>query len=110
MQNLDELYAMIKDRQNNPKKGSYTDYLFSEGLDKILKKVGEESTEVIVAAKNPGKERGDGELVYESADLLYHLCVLWAQQGVTFDQIKKELAKREGLMSQFKDRPEIKDL
>lgn len=65
---------------------------------------------MIVAAKNPGKKRGDGELVYESADLLYHLCVLWAQQGVTFDQIKGELAKREGLMSQFKDRPEIKDL
>jgi len=110
MQNLDELYNLVKERQNNPKKGSYTDYLFSEGLDKILKKVGEESTEVIVADKNPGKKRGDGELVYESADLLYHLCVLWAQQGVTFDQIKEELAKREGLMSQFKDRPEIKDL
>lgn len=110
MQNLDELYAMIVDRKKNPKKGSYTDYLFTEGLDKILKKVGEESTEVIVAAKNPGKPRGDGELVYESADLLCHLCVLWAQQGVTFDQIKAELAKREGLMSQFKDRPEIKDL
>lgn len=110
MQNLDELYATILERKNNPKKGSYTAYLFDEGLDKILKKVGEESTEVIVAAKNPEKPRGDGELVYESADLLYHLCVLWAEQGVTFEQVKSELAKREGLMSQFKDRPQIKDL
>lgn len=110
MQNLDELYAMILDRKKNPKEGSYTDYLFTKGLDKILKKVGEESTEVVVAAKNPDKPRGDGELVYESADLLYHLCVLWVEQGVTFDQIKQELAKREGLMSQYKDRPEIKDL
>ena len=110
MQNLDELYAMILDRKNNPKKGSYTDYLFTKGLDKILKKVGEESTEVVVAAKNPDKPRGDGESVYESADLLYHLCVLWVEQGVTFDQIKQELAKREGLMSDFKDRPQIKDL
>ncbi|WP_125708391.1 phosphoribosyl-ATP diphosphatase [Companilactobacillus zhongbaensis] len=110
MQNLDELYEMIVDRKKNPKEGSYTDYLFTKGLDKILKKVGEESTEVVVAAKNPDKPRGDGELVYESADLLYHLCVLWVEQGVTFDQIKTELAKREGLMSEYKDRPEIKDL
>ncbi|WP_125771171.1 phosphoribosyl-ATP diphosphatase [Companilactobacillus furfuricola] len=110
MQNLDELYEMIVDRKKNPKEGSYTDYLFNKGLDKILKKVGEESTEVVVAAKNPDKPRGDGELVYESADLLYHLCVLWVEQGVTFDQIKTELAKREGLMSEYKDRPEIKDL
>lgn len=110
MQNLDELYAVIKERQKNPQKGSYTDYLFSKGLDKILKKFGEESTEVIVAAKNENKPRGDDELVYESADLLYHLCVLWAEKGVTVDQIKEELAKREGLMSEFKDRPEIQDL
>ena len=110
MQNLDELYEMIVDRKKNPKEGSYTDYLFNKGLDKILKKVGEESTEVVVAAKNPDKPRGDGELVYESADLLYHLCVLWVEQGITFDQIKTELAKREVLMSEYKDRPEIKDL
>lgn len=110
MQNLDELYEVIKKRQENPQKGSYTNYLFEKGLDKILKKFGEESTEVIVAAKNNNKPRGDDELVYESADLLYHLCVLWAEKNVTFDQIKTELAKREGLMSEFKDRPEIKDL
>ncbi|MFD1419306.1 phosphoribosyl-ATP diphosphatase [Companilactobacillus keshanensis] len=110
MQNLDELYAVIKKRQDNPQKGSYTDYLFGEGLDKILKKFGEESTEVIISAKNENKPRGDDELVYESADLLYHLCVLWVEKGVSFDQIKEELSKREGLMSEFKDRPEIKDL
>ncbi|MFC6324191.1 phosphoribosyl-ATP diphosphatase [Companilactobacillus baiquanensis] len=110
MQNLDELYEVVKKRQADPKSGSYTNYLFEKGLDKILKKFGEESTEVIVAAKNENKPRGDDELVYESADLLYHLCVLWAEKDVTFDQIKEELAKREGLMSEFKDRPEIQDL
>ncbi|MFB9770284.1 phosphoribosyl-ATP diphosphatase [Lactiplantibacillus modestisalitolerans] len=106
MQNMEELYQMIAERQKNPKAGSYTDYLFTKGLDKILKKVGEESTEVIVAAKNPG----DDELVYETADLLYHLLVLLVERGVSFDQIKTELAKREGKMSDYKDRPEIDNL
>ncbi|WP_137624641.1 phosphoribosyl-ATP diphosphatase [Lactiplantibacillus pingfangensis] len=106
MQNMEELYAMIAERQKSPKKGSYTDYLFTEGLDKILKKVGEESTEVVVAAKNPD----DGQLVYETADLFYHVLVLLVQRGVSYDQIKAELAKREGKMSDFKDRPEIKNL
>lgn len=106
MQNMEELYAMIAERQKNPKKGSYTDYLFTKGLDKILKKVGEESTEVVVAAKNPG----DDELVYETADLFYHVLVLLVERGVSFDQIKAELAKREGKMSDYKDRPEIKNL
>lgn len=106
MQNMEDLYALIAERQKNPKKGSYTDYLFTEGLDKILKKVGEESTEVVVAAKNPD----DGQLVYETADLFYHVLVLLVQRGVSYDQIKAELAKREGQMSDFKDRPEIKNL
>ena len=88
------------------KEGSYTDYLFTKGLDKILKKIGEETTEVIVAAKN----EGTAELQYETADLLYHLMVLLVEQGLTYDDIKEELGKREGLMSDFKDRPEIKDL
>lgn len=105
-QNLDELYALIKDRQNNPVEGSYTAYLFDKGLDKILKKVGEESTEVIVAAKNNSAE----ELQYETADLLYHLMVLLVEQNLPFNQIKLELAKREGLMSKTKDRTEIKKL
>ncbi|MFD1421007.1 phosphoribosyl-ATP diphosphatase [Lactiplantibacillus songbeiensis] len=106
MQNMEDLYQLIAQRQKNPKKGSYTDYLFTEGLDKILKKVGEESTEVVVAAKNPD----DDALVYETADLFYHVLVLLVQRGVSFDQIKAELAKREGKMSDFKDRPKIKNL
>ncbi|CAJ1229059.1 MULTISPECIES: phosphoribosyl-ATP diphosphatase [Lactiplantibacillus] len=106
MQNMEELYQMIAERKQNPKAGSYTDYLFTKGLDKILKKVGEESTEVVVAAKNPG----DDELVYETADLFYHVLVLLVERGVSFDQIKAELAKREGKMSDYKDRPEIKNL
>ena len=71
-QNLDELYELVKQRKENPIDGSYTDYLFKKGLDKILKKVGEETTEVIVAAKNSDP----AELQYETADLLYHLMVL----------------------------------
>ncbi|WP_311408306.1 phosphoribosyl-ATP diphosphatase [Liquorilactobacillus uvarum] len=106
MQDLEELYKLVLGRKSNPKKGSYTDYLFTKGLDKILKKVGEESTEVVVAAKNPDRN----ELIYETADLLYHLMVLLVEQGVSYDEIKKELAGREGLMSKTKDRPEIKDL
>ena len=96
MQDLDELYQSVVERKENPK----------PGLDKILKKVGEESTEVIVAAKNPDKS----ELRYETADLLYHLMVLLVEQGVSFDEIKEELGSRVGLMSKTKDRPEIKDL
>ena len=71
-QNLEELYNLVKQRKENPIDGSYTDYLFKKGLDKILKKVGEETTEVIVAAKNSDP----AELQYETADLLYHLMVL----------------------------------
>lgn len=102
MQDLESLYQMVAARKANPKEGSYTDYLFTKGLDKI----GEETTEVIVAAKN----EGTAELQYETADLLYHLMVLLVEQGLTYDDIKEELGKREGLMSDFKDRPEIKDL
>lgn len=105
-QDMEELYQLIAGRKQNPKPGSYTDYLFTKGLDKILKKVGEEATEVVVAAKNDG----DDELVYETADLLYHVLVLLVERGVSFDQIKTELAKREGKMSTYKDRPEIKNL
>ena len=106
MQDLDALYQLILDRENNPKKGSYTDYLFTKGLDKILKKVGEESTEVIVAAKNDS----DDEFVYEVADLAYHVLVLMVDRGISVDQIKRELAEREGLMSKTKERRDIKEL
>lgn len=105
-QTIDELYALIKERQANPVAGSYTDYLFTKGLDKILKKVGEESTEVIVAAKNDSDE----EFIYEVSDLVYHVLVLMAARGISADQIKEELAKREGLMSKTKERDTINEL
>lgn len=87
---LDELYAVITDRKTNPKEGSYTNYLFDKGVDKILKKVGEESSEVIIAAKNQSKE----ETVYETADLMYHLMVLLVDMGISMDDIYGELEKR----------------
>lgn len=106
MQDLDELYQLILDRKANPKEGSYTDYLFTKGLDKILKKVGEESTEVIVAAKNDS----DDEFIYEVSDLAYHVLVLMVDRGISVDQIKRELAEREGLMSKTKERRDIQEL
>lgn len=105
MQDLAQLYELVLNRKNNPQAGSYTDYLFTKGLDKILKKIEEEATEVIVAAKNPDKS----ELQYETADLLYHLMVLLVEQGVSYDDIKRELASREGLMSKTQERREIKE-
>ena len=87
---LNELYAVILDRKANPKEGSYTNYLFEKGLDKILKKVGEEATEIVIAAKNPNPE----EVKYETADFLYHPMVLMAERGVTWDDITQELAER----------------
>ena len=102
-QELAELYEVIKNRQLKPKEGSYTNYLFEKGLDKILKKVGEEATEVVVAAKNEGTE----ELVSETADLLYHVLV---EKGIPYEAITEELARREGRISKTTDRPEIKNL
>lgn len=87
---LDELYNVITDRKENPKEGSYTTYLFEKGIDKILKKVGEESAEVIIAAKNSSKE----ETVYEASDLMYHLMVLLVEMGISLDDIYGELQKR----------------
>ncbi len=87
---LDELYSVISDRKENPIEGSYTNYLFNKGIDKILKKVGEESAEVIIAAKNDSKS----ETVYESADLMYHLMVLMVEMDITLDDIFEELQKR----------------
>jgi phosphoribosyl-ATP pyrophosphohydrolase len=87
---LIELYEVILDRREHPKEGSYTCYLWEKGLDKILKKVGEEAAEVIIGAKNCNKD----EVVYESADLIYHLLVLWAQQGVKPDDVLEELRRR----------------
>ena len=87
---LDRLYGIVKERNEQRPEGSYTTYLFNEGLDKILKKFGEESTETIVAAKNDEEER----LVAEVADLVYHLIVLLVARGISLDQIRKELARR----------------
>ncbi|MHC5372644.1 phosphoribosyl-ATP diphosphatase [Enterococcus sp. LJL120] len=102
---IDDLYQEILDRKNQPKDGSYTNYLFDKGLDKILKKVGEESTEVIIAAKNNNEE-----LVYESADLIYHLLVLLVNQGVSMADISAELASRQGKLSKTEDRKTIDEL
>lgn len=85
-----EEYNIILDRKNNPKEGSYTNYLFDKGIDKILKKVGEEATEIVIAAKNPDKE----ELKYEIADFLYHAMVLMVNQEVTWDEVVEAIAKR----------------
>lgn len=87
---LSNLYEVCLDRKNNPKEGSYTNYLYSKGLDKILKKCGEEATEMIIAAKNPNAE----ELKYEIADFLYHMTVLMVECGLDWDDIVEELAKR----------------
>lgn len=87
---FEEVYKTILDRKAHPKEGSYTNYLFDKGIDKILKKCGEEATEIIIAAKNPEVE----ELKYEISDFLYHCMVLMAQRGVDWDDITKELAHR----------------
>lgn len=86
---IKDLYKIILDRRLNPKEGSYTQYLFEKGLDKILKKVGEETSEVIIGAKN-NKE----ELIYETGDLVYHMMVLLVNEGVTLGEISEELKKR----------------
>ncbi len=87
---MDGLYAIIQRRERERPAGSYTTYLFEEGLDKILKKVGEESAETIIAAKNDD----DARLTAESADLLYHLIVLLVARGVSLTAIAQELAQR----------------
>jgi phosphoribosyl-ATP pyrophosphohydrolase/phosphoribosyl-AMP cyclohydrolase len=87
---LTELYQVIKQRQTNPKEGSYTNYLFQKGQDKILKKVGEEAAETIIASKNNAKD----EIVYETADLFYHLMVMLAYHDIQPEEICDELAKR----------------
>lgn len=90
LQIFQSVYNTILDRKVNPKEGSYTNYLFDKGIDKILKKVGEEATELVIAAKNPNPE----EIKYELSDFLYHAMVLMVERGVTWDDIVKELADR----------------
>lgn len=83
-------YNVILDRKLHPKEGSYTNYLFDKGIDKILKKVGEEATEIVIAAKNPDPE----EIKYEIADFLYHMMVMMVDKGITWDEVLEELSQR----------------
>ena len=87
---LEDVYGIILDRREHPKEGSYTNYLFDKGIDKILKKIGEEATEIVIAAKNPDPE----EIKYEISDFLYHMMVLMAEKGVTWEEITQELSQR----------------
>ena len=87
---LQELYTLLKARKEDKPEGSYTSYLFEKGIDKILKKVGEECTEVIIAGKADDKK----ETVYELADLAYHAMVLMVQMGITVEDVRNELAAR----------------
>lgn len=87
---FEHVYDVILDRKLHPKEGSYTNYLFDKGIDKILKKVGEEATELVIAAKNPDPE----EIRYELSDFLYHAMVLMVERGVTWEDITRELADR----------------
>ena len=84
------LYELIEGRKTDPKEGSYTSYLFEKGLDKILKKVGEECTEVIIG----GRKEDKAETIYEIADLTYHVMVLMVQMGITLEDVTAELEKR----------------
>lgn len=87
---FEEEYAVILDRKEHPKEGSYTNYLFDKGIDKILKKLGEEAAEIIIAAKNPDPE----EIKYEAADFLYHLMVLMVEKGLAWKDVTREVSQR----------------
>lgn len=87
---FEDVFRIILDRKENPREGSYTNYLFDKGIDKILKKLGEEATEIVIAAKNPNPE----EIKYEISDFLYHMMVLMADKGITWEEITRELANR----------------
>ena len=87
---MEVLMEQIRGRKTNPKEGSYTTYLFDKGMDKILKKVGEESTEVIIAGKN----NDPAEVIYEISDLVYHVMVMMVEMGIPLEAIHKELASR----------------
>lgn len=90
LQVFESVYNTIVDRKEHPKEGSYTNYLFEKGIDKILKKVGEEATELVIAAKNPNPE----EVKYEMSDFLYHAMVLMVEKGISWEDIVRELANR----------------
>ncbi len=103
---LYEVSKVIEDRKVNPKEGSYTNYLFDKGIDKILKKVGEEATETVIASKNDDNK----EVIYEMSDLMYHLSVLLSIKGLSWDDVFEELARRElkeGNLKKFNTKGEI---
>ncbi|MGB5060077.1 MAG: phosphoribosyl-ATP diphosphatase [Candidatus Promineifilaceae bacterium] len=87
---IDTLFATIQDRKSNPQPGSYTNSLFAAGEDEIVKKVGEEAVEIILAVKGQGQQR----IIEETADLVYHLLVLLAAQDLSWDDVRGELEKR----------------
>ena len=95
---LEDLYLMIGDRKSNPKEGSYTNYLLNEGIDKICKKVGEEATETVIAAKNTD----DSELIGEISDLVYHVEVLMYNRGINPNDIKAKLTERHKIVGNKK--------
>ncbi len=90
MKIFEDVYNTIRDRKEDPRNGSYTNYLFDKGIDKILKKVGEEATEIVIAAKNPDSD----DIKYEISDFLYHLMVLMVERGISWKDITEELADR----------------
>jgi phosphoribosyl-ATP pyrophosphohydrolase len=90
MNELEKQYEAALDRKQNPEEGSYTTYLYNKGLDKILKKVGEESSEVIIASLSQSKE----ELIGEINDLAYHVIVLMVEKGITLEEVEAEMKKR----------------
>lgn len=95
---LKNLYAVVEDRKANPQEGSYTCYLFDKGMDKILKKVGEECAETIIAAKNGVQEETVGEI----SDLIYHLTVMMVQSGIPLEAVMEELDKRSAKIGNLK--------
>lgn len=87
---LEEISAVVNERKEKLPEGSYTTYLFNSGQDKILKKVGEESAEVIIASKN----NANAEILYETADLIYHLTVMLSYHNISWEEVAEELKKR----------------
>ncbi|PGZ95885.1 phosphoribosyl-ATP diphosphatase [Bacillus pseudomycoides] len=103
---LQQLYETIQQRKENPISESYTNYLFTKGEDKILKKLGEECTEVVIAAKNNEKD----ELIKEVVDFTYHCLVLLVEKNISLQEIVEELNKRQGQLSRVGERKEIDTL
>ncbi|SDL12323.1 bifunctional phosphoribosyl-AMP cyclohydrolase/phosphoribosyl-ATP diphosphatase HisIE [Lacicoccus qingdaonensis] len=103
--NVQSLEKIVKNKVENPEEGSYTKYLMDEGLDKILKKCGEEMTEIVIAAKNDDKK----EVIDETSDLLYHLLVMLRQQNVSLKEVEKNLEERHGETLTYKVREDIEE-